>query len=511
MVEVDIKKYLFGKLNTYLNKYKKKGIMLGSNDATTKLEELLVQVNKKREEDSKDGYFIPSSDEVSSEETPFDILNKEIITTLLAENKIYLSGNWESFETNVRSKDLTAFSEINLMKLAEKTSSTYLRDLEFPLDTSGNFKQPDKSTTSSGYIAVIGKKALSLIEPPEKIIGPVQYNYLINQPHSQKVLLFGDALGRVNDKGTSLADFFLFMALQKPNTVLDLFVESPFQDNIYDEPVMERFIDEDNKHAVEGTSISDFPNSYLGDLIRAYETSLLQNKSYSVEPMRVHYTDLRLRNIELVDTFTVPLMMYLEDIIAGKIEVVNIWETEWLREDEYEEEYLSNLSNYKVTKQKIALLPKELITTFSTGVVVPIGLHLGNFYTEEASKFEKMKDNVNIAVQNNSAIKKADISTAKRLLGRLKVMQYCLGAAYMTLRIIKPANNRYIPLEEKRDIYLKKGETMSSIMAYLSQPQLLYLQESLERVGFTCIKSGDSPEHVISYQEIKPTLDLFLS
>ena len=485
MTEVDIKKYLVGKINTYLHKQKKKGIVLGSEDVNSKL--------------------------MQFDENACDVLYKEILSTLLDENKIYLSGNWESFNTNVRSKDLIAFAEVNLRKLAKKTSTLYLHGSEFPVDINGNFKQPISTVP---YITVIGKKALDVIETPEKIIGPVQYNYLTCETKtgvSQKILLFADAPGRVNDKGTSLANFFRFIALQKANSILDLFIESPFQDNLYDEPVMERFVDEDGKHCAAGSSISDFPNTYLGDLMREYETSLLQNKSYSVEPMRVHYTDLRFRNIELADTFTIPLMMYLEDIIAGKIEVVNIWETEWLREDEYAVEYLSNFSNYKVTKHKISLLPKELIDKFGTSVVVPIATYLSDFYTEEASKFDKMKNNVNIAVQNNSPIKKADINTAKRLLSRLKTLQYSFGAAYMTLRIIKPVNSRYIPLEEKRDIYLKKGESMSSVIAYLSQPQLLALVKSLENMGFICAKNGDSPEHVITYSEIKPTLDLFLA
>jgi stalled ribosome alternative rescue factor ArfA len=488
MTETSVKKSLEDELETYLLKQKKKGLILGSDEIIANLDRTLFYLNRERVNKGKKEYF-PLDKEGNS--TSFDTFAQELIDKKLLEDKIYLSGDWSSFDTKVRSKGLLASTEDFYIKQIKKKVA--FRDLEFPLTEDGHFREPVENTGKGSY-------SYHPALPIDKIIGPVQYTYLTGNVNGklQNILLFADAPGRTLTKGTPLADFFRFLALKK-SMMLDLLLESPFQDNLYNAPILERVVDYDTKE--------DFPNTYLGDLIRAFETSLLKNKKFSVEAMRVHYTDLRVRNVDLVDTFTVPLMMYLGHICKGKIEVVNVWDSEWLQSEEYTEEYLANLDNYKLTPDKLKLLGKDILAKFIIAVIAPIALEFSNFYSEEAERFEKMKNNVNLAVKNNSSLKKADINTATRMLNKLKAIQNSLNSAYMTLRILKPVLNK----EPKPLGSLKDGETMSHVVAYLSQTQMLNFQATLQRIGFTVSDTGDYPGHVINYSSLKPTLDAFLA
>ena len=129
-------------INTYILNKANKGFMLSNSDVSMYLDSYVSKAERKA------GKILLSSED-------FDALDSQIGQELIEEKKVYINGNWESFNTLVRSRGLCAYSEVQMRKSIRdyktKTHTVVVRDLEFPIDDDGNYLPPTDNILPNNY------------------------------------------------------------------------------------------------------------------------------------------------------------------------------------------------------------------------------------------------------------------------------------------------------------------------------------------------------------------------
>lgn len=119
-----------------------KGIMLSNSDMSMYLDNFVSKAER------KEGKILVSSDD-------FDAFDLQIGNKLIEEKRVYINGNWESFNTLVRSKGFSAYCEVDIKKRIkewkDKKHCVVMRDLEFPVDDQGSYVQPTDNAASNSY------------------------------------------------------------------------------------------------------------------------------------------------------------------------------------------------------------------------------------------------------------------------------------------------------------------------------------------------------------------------
>jgi hypothetical protein len=344
------------------------------------------------------------------------------------------------------------------------------------------------------------------------IEGPTNYTYYTGDPGDgviRKIFIFDDAIFRYplpknKKKKISMAKFLRHLGAKLFPTVIDLFLESPYQLYYYEDRKMDTLTESDKDIL--------FPDNYLGDTLNEFQDSLMMNKSFSKELMRVHYTNTQ-KNSQF-DTSPYTIKKLLAYVSVGDLDMIKSAITaKWPPEEYIPEDVFTMIHNARLDLVRLDSVEAKVRDKFNKIIMETLIYSWLGFFldAENRATFNTIKAAAAKSVVLGTPIPEEICEMSKGMWSTLMHLLNCNTAVYFIARMLKRSTRS----EGARwEIALERGEPMTHIVAYHHKTVSSIINDWLVDLGM--VKFDSSIEKVIhkkeswlSRKEVKKSLDDF--